>query len=497
MLWAFGPASSSAMTSRADFFEPDPRPETTGVRSLWLREALDGEAAAPLLRESLRADVCIVGGGFTGLWTAIHLMEREPALEVVLLERDVCGGGASGRNGGFVLSWWAKFQALEQLCGREEALRLARASAAAITEIGQFCRENGIDAHFRQDGWLWTATSPAQVGAWEPTLARLEQLGETPFERLDPEDVALRSGSPAHLAGVFERSAATVQPALLARGLRRVAAERGVRIFEHSPVVALDRTTPPRLRTERGSVTATRVVLALNAWAAGIRELRRFLVVVASDVIATKPIPDRLRELGWSNGMCIDDSRMLVNYYRTTLDGRIVFGKGGGGLGFGGRVGSRFDGPTPRADEVAASFRELYPSLSDVPVAAHWLGPIDRSPLGLPFFARIGGREDILSGAGYSGNGVGPSFVGARILASLVLGHEDEWASSALTRVPEQGFPPEPFRYVGGLALKAAVRRRERAEDAGRPPGRLNSWIAGFAPAGLVPLNESNGDTPR
>src|SRR5437763_1582033 len=181
-------------------------------------------------------DVCIVGGGFTGLWTALWLKEREPSLDVVMVEADVCGAGASGRNGGFVLSWWAKFLALERLCGAVEAVRLARASAAGVTEIGAFCAENSIDAHFRRAGWLWTATSPAQLGAWDDTLGRLEELGERPFVRLEPEEVARRAASPVHLAGVFEPTAATVHPALLARGLRRVALERGVRLFERSPV---------------------------------------------------------------------------------------------------------------------------------------------------------------------------------------------------------------------------------------------------------------------
>ena len=147
------------------------------MRSLWLEEALGGGEDAPRLTGEERADVCIVGGGYTGLWTAIRLKEHDPALDVVLVEADVCGAGASGRNGGFVLSWWAKFGALERLCGTEEALRLARASASGVAEIGAFCAENGIDAHFRRDGWLWTATSPAQVGAWEGTIARVESLG--------------------------------------------------------------------------------------------------------------------------------------------------------------------------------------------------------------------------------------------------------------------------------------------------------------------------------
>jgi glycine/D-amino acid oxidase-like deaminating enzyme len=403
----------------------------------------------------------------------------------------VCGAGASGRNGGFVLSLWAKFEALERVCGAAEALRLARASAAAVAEIAAFCREHGIDAHVRQDGWLWTATNRSQLGAWRSTLAAIERHGERPFDRLDPDEVARRAGSPTHLAGVFEPTAATVQPALLARGLRRVALQRGVRIREHSPMTALERGRPPRVRTPRGSVIASCVVLAMNAWASRLREVRRAVVVIASDMIATAPIPDRLREIGWTDGMCIDDSRLLVNYYRTTLDGRLVFGQGGGMLAYAGMVGDRFDGPSPRAEQVRAGLRFIYPRLADAPVTHTWTGPIDRTVIGLPFFWRLGGRDDLLCGAGYSGNGVGPSRLGGRILASLALRLDDEWASCGLAREPAGGWlPPEPLRYIGGRIVRAAVARKECAEDAGRRASPPTLAIARLAPAGLVPINE-------
>src|SRR5205823_2959479 len=203
-------------------------------------------------------------------------------------------------------------------------------------ELGAFCRDHGVDAHYRRDGWLWTATSEAQVGAWDETLATIESYGQEPFVRLEPDEVARRAGAETHLGGVLEPTAATVQPALLARGLRRVAIERGVRVFERSPMTKLERSRPPRVVTGRGAVTAEKVVLALNSWAAAVRELRRALVVIASDVVATAPASDRLGRIGWTDGTCISDSRMLVNYYRNTLDGRLVFGKGGGKLAFGG-----------------------------------------------------------------------------------------------------------------------------------------------------------------
>lgn len=463
----------------------------SGHRSLWLDEALAGEEAQPALDAHIRADACIVGGGFTGLWTALALKDHEPSLDVVLVEGDVCGGGASGRNGGFVLSLWAKLEALEAVCGRGEALRVAAASAATVGEIAAFCRAHGIDAHVREDGWLWTATNAAQLGAWDTTIAAAERLGARPFERLTPEGVAERTGSERHLGGVFEPTAATVQPARLARGLRRVALERGVQIYERSLMTALERGRPPRVRTPRGSVTADRVVLAMNAWATRLREVRRAVMVIASDVIATAPIPDRLRETGWTSGVCIDDSRLLVNYYRTTLDGRLVFGQGGGMLAFGGRVGEGFEGASPREDEVRAGLRHIYPRLADVPITHTWTGPIDRTAVGLPFFWRLGGRADLLCGAGYSGNGVGPSRLGGRILASLALGLEDEWSTCGLAREPTGGWlPPEPLRYLGGRLVREAVVRKERAEDAGRHPSRRTLAIARLAPAGLVPINE-------
>jgi putative aminophosphonate oxidoreductase len=459
------------------------------VRSLWLDEALAGEDDAPPLEGDVRADVCIVGGGFTGLWTALRLKERQPSLDVVLVEAGVCGGGASGRSGGFVLSWWAKFRALESLCGSEEALRLARASAAAVAEIGAFCTENGIDAEFRQEGWLWTATSPAQVGAWDGTVMRLEELDARPFVSLEPKEVTRRAASPMQLAGVFEPSAATVHPARLARGLRRVCLERQIRVFEHSPVRRLDRTTPPRVRCEMGSVRAERVVLALNAWSAHIPELRRALVVIPSDVIATRPIPERLSELDWSAG-CISDARMMVNYWRTKLDGRIVFGKGGGGISYGAHIGREYNGASPRARWVLDSFHRLYPSLRDVPAERSWLGPIDRTKDGLRFFGALTGNESIFVGAGYSGNGVGPSFLGGSILASLALGTDDEWVASGLVREPGE-LPPEPLRYLGGKVVRSAVARKERAEDAGRRPRRIDVLVANLAPAALVPLKRA------
>ena len=457
--------------------------------SHWLTEAgLSPDEAAPALDGDTRADICIVGGGFTGLWTAIRLKERDPSINIAIVEKGLCGSGASGRNGGFVLSWWAKFGSLRKICASDEAVRLARASAEAVGEIGRFCADNGIDAHYRGDGWLWAASSEPQTGSWNALLDTLERHQLHPFERWEPETVKRRSGSERHVAGVFEPTGASVQPARLAHGLRRTALSKGVRIYERTPMTRLDRGRPPRVVTPTGTVTAEKVVIAMNAWATVFPELRRTIVVVSSDIVATRPMPERLAASGWNDGMCISDSRTLVNYYRTTLDGRVAFGTGGGRLSFGNRVGRRFDGESPRAGEVERYFRHIYPGFGDVPIATSWTGPIDRSLTGLPFFGRLDGRDDLLYGLGFSGNGVGPTSVGGRILASLALGVRDEWSESGLVREGVGLFPREPIRYVGGRIVIAANRRKERLEDQGRTPGPLTVKTAGLAPAGLVPV---------
>jgi glycine/D-amino acid oxidase-like deaminating enzyme len=453
-------------------------------RSLWLQEALAGEEDAPPLDGDVRADVCVCGGGYSGLWTAIRLKQHEPSLEVVLVEADVCGGGASGRNGGFVLSWWHKFATLEKLCGREEAVRLAHACESAVDEIGLFCADHGIDAHYRREGWLWTATSPAQIGAWAGTAAAIEAAcGLRPFVELSRDEVAERAGSEAHLAGVYEAVSATVQPALLARGLRRVALALGVRVYEHSRVTSFE----PRVRTERGSVQAGTVVASTGAW---IGRHNRAVAVVASDMVAT----ERVGEPPLASGISCSDSRLLVNYYRATRDGRLAFGTGGGALAFAGQVTRTFEGASPRADEVSARLRTIYPQLAGVRVVSSWTGPIERTKTGLPFFYREG---SVVYAGGYSGVGVCQTSIGGRILASLALRRDDEWSGCGLVRGPYSRFPPEPIRYVGGRLVRAAVARKERLEDDGRTPDPLTVRLAGLAPPVFVPAPRGSPSSAR
>lgn len=467
------------------------------TRSLWLRQALDSEAdCAPLdvAVGASRADVVIVGGGFTGLWTALRLKKAEPTLDIALLEADICGGGASGRNGGFALSWWAKFLTLEKLCGTDEALWLAGSSQDAVDELGEFCRQYAPNAAFRQDGWLWAASSEKQVGAWAATLERLNQLQVAPFICPTSHEIAELAGSPRHLAGVLEPRAATVHPGYVVRALRQQVLEAGVRVHEFTPMTDLVGDGPATVKTPRGHIIANTVVLATNAWGIREPEIRKAIVVASSDIVVSPPINDWLGRIGRNDGLAISDSRAMVHYYRTTTDGHMIFGKGGGSgqLAFGGSVGRGFDGRSGIADQVERWMRWTYPDMPARPRAWDWCGPIDKSQSGLPFFGALRGRSSIFYAVGFSGNGVGPCLLGSRILTSLVLQRNDDWARCQLVRPLSRDFPPEPVRYLGGKLVRRAVARLDAAHDAGREGGWITNRLASLAPTALSPTSASD-----
>ena len=459
------------------------------VRSWWLEDALSRQPAEPdVLRNDLRTDVCIVGGGFTGLWTALHIKQHDPSVDVTIIEKDICGGGASGRNGGFCMTWMCKATGVLPLAGGQEGVRLLRAFDEGVKAIGQFCVDNDIDADFRQDGWLWTATNAEQLDSWRGTVELLDRHGLHPFEELSSQEVAQRSGSQAHLAGVFEAGVATLHPAKLGRGLARVAKSKGIRIHEGTPMLELLRDAEPGVRTPHGTVRAHKVVLALNAWAHELPEFRRSILPLAPDAIITEPVPELLASLGFDTAMAISDSRLQVDYYRTTADGRITLGKGGGMIPFAGKVGERFDTPSPRIEQVRHRLTTLYPKLRDVPIAAAWRGPASRTANGMPFFGRLPKCEQIVYGHGYNGNGVGPSYTGGKILAALALDLDDEWSNTPLVlqSKPTAFLPPEPIRYLGAQVVRAAVERRTRIEDGGGKPDWLTRTLSDMTPGGLT-----------
>ncbi|MDX6731329.1 MAG: hypothetical protein QOC54_1277 [Baekduia sp.] len=446
----------------------------------WLEQALAEEpgAACPPLTGTVRADVCIVGGGFLGLWTALEITEQAPDASVVLLDAEGCGFGASGRNGGWVTSWYDELDALLARFGPEQATWLADQSSAAIDRLEAFCEQEEIDCHLRRSGSLWTATAPAHLGVWDGPMRAARAVGrEGVVQELDVAELRARTGSPAIVGGALVRDSAAIQPALLARGLRRVALRRGVRIFEGSPMRALGRGAPAVVTTSAGRVEAGRVVLALGAWAARLRELRRAVVPVGSHIVLTEPIPERIAELGWTGGELLGDTRLLVHYAQVTRDGRIAFGRGGGAIGPFGHVRPSHYVDPATVDVVAADFRRWFPQLADVGLTHAWGGAVDRAPGHLPFAGTLGDHETVHYATGFSGNGVGPSAFLSRILGRRALGLRDAFTDNALTHGPPGYLPPEPARSLGGVVVRDAVRRAEGAEERGEAPGRVTGAL--------------------
>lgn len=463
--------------------------ESIAARPLWMEQVLEREGAGEqsALQGHENLDVCIVGGGLTGLWTALTIIELEPSLRVGIIESDICGAGASGANGGFAMTWWPKFATLKKIMGTEDALRLARASEDAVVQIGRFCDNHQIDAEFMAAGWLWTATNESQLGCWTDTINDLASVGATPFRELSRDEVLEMGGSERHLAGVFEAGVATLQPAALVRGLRQAAIAAGVRVWEKTPMLSFD-VTPQTVTVTvpGGSISAGQLVLATNAWLARYREIRRHLLVLGSDVIATAPVPERLASVGWTPGLAISDSRRLVHYYRPTNDGRVIFGKGGGRLGYRAHMNRSVWATPLRGSEVIDQFRRTYPGLGDVPITNTWSGAVDYSSDSLPFFGTLEASERVHYGVGFSGNGVGPSYLGGQFLASMALGRDEEWGTNPMIRTPKTLLPPEPFRALGGQLVRGALRSKESSEDRGKEPSHLVRRITELDPTSFV-----------
>jgi glycine/D-amino acid oxidase-like deaminating enzyme len=268
-------------------------------------------------------------------------------------------------------------------------------------------------------------------------------------------------------------------------GLRRVALELGVEIFENSQVQSFSRSDPVEIKTSSGKLRAKVLVIASNAWAASIKELSRSIVAITSDMIVTAPAREELERSGWSGGEGITDSQTMVDYYQVTKDHRVAFGKGGWGIALGGLLGKDFDSNPIRAKTVESDFRRYYPLLSKVEVTHHWCGPIDRTPNSLPLLGRFRNHPNIIYGVGWSGNGVGPSRLGGKILSSLALNLNDEWGTYPLVGKSVGLFPPEPIRFIGAHVVRGAVARKERREIQNLHPHLFDVQISKLAPAGL------------
>jgi glycine/D-amino acid oxidase-like deaminating enzyme len=401
------------------------------------------------------------------MWTAWHLLGS--GARVALLEAGICGHGPSGRNGGFCESMWMSAPALRERFGDGPARELLDASSKTVAQIGTWCDEQGIDAWFDGSGYLCVSTAPAfdEVGGRAARAAAALGAADRVVE-LSADEVRARCASPVFRTGVMVPDFATLQPARLGLGLRRRLLDRGALVFEGSRVRAL-RGGPRGVvaETTAGSVRSRCAVLAVGPSARALRALRTRLSVTSSHIVLTEPVPDVLAELGWTGGECITDGRTLIHYFRTTRDGRIAFGWGGGRLAYGGRVNGRAELDAEVAGDVRRHLLRIFPALAERRITHAWGGPIDVSPSHIPQVGTLPGAP-VHFAFGYTGNGVGPSHLAGRILASLALDRRD-----ALTRLPvvDSGpgalVPPEPLAWLGGSLVRSALVRREHAEENG------------------------------
>jgi glycine/D-amino acid oxidase-like deaminating enzyme len=435
----------------------------------WLRDADDGDRSPPLDRD-LQVDVAVVGGGFTGLWTALALRAQEDAPRVALLEAEFCGWGPSGRNGGFCHGYWSYLPTLRELFGDRAALELCHAGDRIVPGIRAFLAERGEDAWLREGGLLQVSTTPSQDAAIDEHVAAARDVGH-------PEEAVLR-GAPGisrrFRRGVYYRDGATVHPGRLVRALRRAALADGVDLYEGTRARLRDDGT---LAANGRTVRARDVVVAINAAGTEWRPVRGRLTVFGSYVVLTEPVPDLLHEIGWTRGEAIYDSRMFLHYFRTTDDGRVLMGSGSGPIGRGARIDRRFTHDAPTAGRAEEGLRRLLPALAEARIEAAWGGPIDVSADHVPFIGTVPGTR-IRYALGFSGHGVGPSWLAGRALASIVQDADDEWARLPLVDRRVANVPREPFRHVGGAAIRAAILALEEAEEQGRRPPPLARAVA-------------------
>ncbi|WP_200964561.1 NAD(P)/FAD-dependent oxidoreductase [Bosea sp. Root483D1] len=448
-----------------------------GDPSWWFSDAMRAEGnepASPALNGQITVDVAIVGGGFTGLWTALALRERAPQLSVALIEASLCGCGASGKNGGKVHGYWASLAGMAANIGADGALAVARAGTRAQDAIRAFATAPGRDVWWREAGNVRVAAAPAQDAKIKLYADTAKRLGvPDSAQPLTPEQVADYCRSPVFRGGIYLPEGANVHPARLARALRKAAIDAGVSIYENTPMSSVVAGSPNRISTPRGEIIAREVVLATNIELAKRPEIRAHVSVFSSYALMTEPAPDKLAAMGWNRDEGIADLRMFVHYFRKTADGRVLMGSGSGPISFGGNT----QDPSLTTDRASAAraekgLRRLLPALADVGIAKIWGGGIDVSSDRLPFFRTVPGTR-IHYGCGYSGHGVNPTYMGGQCLASLVLGVKDEWSSLPLCTRDLPALPPEPFRAVGGRLVRWGIIGCEEAEE--------KSESAGFA----------------
>ncbi len=449
-------------------------------RSLWLDTIPESLASRPSLRESVDADVAIVGAGFTGLWTAYELLRREPSVRVVNVEAEISGFGASGRNGGWCSALFAGSRdATAKTHGRDAAVALQRAMFATIDEIGQVLTEEGIDAHFHKGGNLEVATRAPHVARLRSHLAAERDWGfdETDVRWLEPDELRDRVNVAGGRGGVFTPHCARVHPARLVRGLGAAVERRGGTIFEQSRVQEI---APGRVATAAGEVRAPHVIVATEGYTPALPGRHRDVAPVYSLMIATEPLPAAVwDEIGWSGRETLSDGRHLIIYAQRTADDRIAFGGRGAPYHLHSSIEPAHDRDAAVHDGLWRVLLDLFPAISGRTVTHTWGGP-----LGIPrdWYPSVGldPATGIGWAGGYVGDGVASSNLAGRTLADLVRGVSNERTALPWVNRRSPRWEPEPLRWLGvNLGLRV-MGTADAAEERTGKPARRASLLAPF-----------------
>ena len=449
---------------------PPVRPDGAHEAVSFWHETVTIEPGAPLA-EDTTCDVVVVGGGFTGLSTAIEIKRGAPELDVVLLERGVCGHGASGRNGGFAmpLIGWDLSDAARQL-GNERAREAYRLMYKAVAHLKRVIKDHGIDCDLEETGYLLLATCEARRRRLLHEDRLAQELG---FDIAWLEGEALREHirSEQFLGGLYDPYPCIVNPAKLTRGLADLASELGVRVYEQTPLQRLEvNDSGVEASAAGGSVKAKLGMLAVNGYGNALGFMPNQVMPVHTYIVLTEPLaPAQLEEIGWANKRTsLETARNMIHYFRLTADNRILFGGEDVELYYGGRYE---DAHEPIFNALTARFREYFPSLANVGITHQWGGQLGVTMDMFPTFGETGPGNNLFYATGYSGHGVSLSNYAGRILAPRILerlGHPAEPHDGEpffYNRRPMR-LPPEPFRYLGMRAYRRLLRAQDRLQKA-------------------------------